>query len=48
MEILQNIFCVVYLYKNEKNDQIKKKKKEKSKSSAEIRTANLFITMQAP
>ncbi len=47
MGILQNDFFMVYLYKNERNDQIKKEKKkkeEKKKCSAEIQTANLLIT----
>ncbi len=40
---------MVYLYKNEKNGQIKKeKKKEKRKSSAEIWTAKQLNTRWAP
>ncbi len=39
---------MLYLYKNEKNDEIKNKekksKKEKIKGLAEFRTANLLIT----
>ncbi len=43
---------MVYLYKNEKNGQIKKEKKKRTnvqkKGSTEIWTANLLITSQVP
>ncbi len=49
-EYYKIIFFMVYLYKNEKNGQIKnlKKKKVKKKVSAEIQTADLLITRQSP
>ncbi len=50
MGILQKNIFMAYLYKKEKNDQIKELKKIKLKSygSGEIQTADLFITRRAP
>ncbi len=48
MGILQNNSFMVYLYKNEKNRQIKKeKRKVKRMFSTKIQTVDLVITSQA-